>query len=96
MLSMPLCLYCRYLLYRSMFTLNGGWWYLYSLPVLGAELFSFLAALPLLVCYWHQADRLPRKLSDCVPQLEQYPSVDVIVVGGFPSMACGIDSLSLE
>lgn len=78
-----------YLVWRAVLSLSTGWWYCFSIPVLLAEVWGFLATLPLLACLWWQTRRPPRRLADVEPRPERYPSVDVYVVCYSGARCCG-------
>ncbi len=77
--SLMLVLWLWYLVWRALFTLQTGWWYLYSIPMLAVEIYHWLDSTLMVICLWNQIERPGRKLSSLVTRPEDYPSVDVIV-----------------
>lgn len=79
---LPICMQALsavYLVWRAARSCPDGWMYLYSLPVLLAELAMGLLANVFVLSMWSQLDRPARWLEDMMP-LEQFPAVDVFIV----------------
>lgn len=68
-----------YLLWRAARSCPSGWLYLYSIPVLVAEIAMSCMAHLFVLGMWSQLERPARWLADMLP-MESFPTVDVFVV----------------
>ena len=75
----PQVLSAAYLIWRAARSCPGGWLYLYSLPVLVAEISMSLLSNIFVLSLWSQLDRPARWLEDMMPA-NAFPTVDVYIV----------------
>jgi hypothetical protein len=78
-----------YMIWRAARSCPGGWLYLYSLPVLLAEVSMSLLANIFVLSMWSQLDRPARWLEDMMPA-NAFPAVDVYIVA-YDGVSCRKD-----